>query len=194
MVRFEAEQSVEFWVENQSIALHHYLKQPQRLVGALVDTSQVEILAPELFRLKMRPMRFLMLSVQPVVDMRVWSREHSCVCLRSTGCQIRGWEYVGERFSLNLEGFLQSEPQGSQTRLKGRAYLQVEVDLPLALALTPKPMIEVAGNSLLKGVLQTMKQRLCWRLVSDYHRWCADRQATAIVTETLSNARTQPEA
>lgn len=194
MVRFEAEQSVEFWVENQSIALHHYLKQPQRLVGALVDASQVEILAPDLFRLKMRPMRFLMLSIQPVVDMRVWLGENSCVCLRSAGCQIRGWEYVGERFSLRLEGFLQSEPQGDQTRLKGKAHLQVEVDLPSALVLTPKPMIEVAGNSLLKGVLQTMKQRLCWRLVSDYRRWCTDRQAAEIAIDTLANPRTQPEA
>ncbi|PSN19617.1 hypothetical protein C7271_06325 [filamentous cyanobacterium CCP5] len=188
MVKFEAEQSIKFWVENQSIALHHYLKQPQRLVKALVDANQVEVLAPDQFRLKMRPMRFLMLSIQPVVDLRVWSGELGRVFLKSTGCQIRGCDYIGQRFALHLDGFLESESHGAQTQLQGTAFLQVDVDIPSALALTPRPVIEMAGNSLLKGVLQTMKQRLCWRLISDYQKWCTDMPtAPALSVEPLSN-------
>lgn len=173
MVRFEAEQSIELWVTDQPVAIQHYLRQPQRLVAALVEAHQVESLKTDLFRLKMRPMSFMMLQIQPVVDLRVWNDSGDCVFLKSEGCQIPGSDYIGQRFHLKLEGFLQPKIHGHRTLLQGTAHLQVDVELPPALCLTPKILVDAAGSSLLKGVLQTMKQRLRWRLVSDYQKWCA---------------------
>ena len=58
-IRFTASQSVEIAVPDQPIPIQHYLRQPQRLVNALVDPSRIEQLSEENFRLKMRPLAFM---------------------------------------------------------------------------------------------------------------------------------------
>jgi hypothetical protein len=68
--RFTASQSVEIAVPEQPIPIQHYLRQPQRLVNALVDPSRIEQLSEDCFRLKMRPLAFMTLSIQPTVDFK----------------------------------------------------------------------------------------------------------------------------
>lgn len=169
--RFLASLSVQIAVPEQPIPIQHYLRQPQRLVRALVDPSQIEQLGEENFRLKMRPLSFLTLTIQPTVDMRVWSEAGGTVRLRSTGCEIRGIEYINQRFALHLVGQLYPVQIDNLTHLKGRADLEVQVELPPPLWLTPTPILEATGNGLLKSVLLTIKQRLMYQLLSDYQRW-----------------------
>ncbi|HAX76145.1 MAG TPA: hypothetical protein DCY88_09995 [Cyanobacteria bacterium UBA11372] len=169
--RFIASQSVQIAVPEQPIPIQHYLRQPQRLVGALVDRSRMEQLGEEHFRLKMRPLSFLTLTIQPTVDMRVWSEPGGTVRLKSTGCEIRGIEYINQRFALYLVGQLYPVQIDNTTHLKGRADLEVQVELPPPLWLTPAPILEATGNGLLKSVLLTIKQRLMYQLLFDYQRW-----------------------
>jgi hypothetical protein len=172
-IRFIASQAVEMAVVNQPVPVQHYLRQPQRLVSALAASSQIEQLGDGLFRLKMRPLTFMMLSLQPIVDMRVWAEPDGTVRLQSVNCEIRGIEYINQRFSLALVGKLQPQQTGTETTLKGRADLEVKVDLPPAFLLTPRSLLETTGNGLLKSVLLTVKQRLIHHLVSDYYVWAA---------------------
>jgi hypothetical protein len=169
--KFTASLSVEIPVPEQPIPIQHYLRQPQRLVKALVDPSRIGQLSEEVFRLKMRPLNFMTLSVQPTVDMRVWSEPNGTIQLRSVGSEIVGVEYINQRFALNLEGYLFPERVSTGTQLKGKANLEVEVDLPLPLSLTPRPILEATGNGLLKSVLLTIKQRLLHQLLADYLNW-----------------------
>lgn len=169
--KFTASQSVEIAVLWQPIPIGHYLRQPQRLVNALVDPSRIQQLSEEKFRLKMRPLSFLSLSIQPTVDMRVWAESNGTIRLKSMGCEILGFEYINQRFALNLEGYLLSEQLNTSTNLKGLANLQVEIDLPPPFCFTPKQILETAGNGLLKSVLLTIKQRLSHQLLADYTRW-----------------------
>jgi hypothetical protein len=169
--RFTASQSVEIAVPEQPIPIQHYLRQPQRLVHALVDTSRIQQLSEEVFRLKMRPLAFMSLSIQPTVDMKVWADSNGIIYLRSVGCEILGFEYINQRFALNLQGHLSPYQLSSGTRLQGRADLEVQVDLPPPFAFTPKPILEATGNGLLKSVLLTVKQRLLHQLIADYRRW-----------------------
>ncbi len=92
--KFKACQSVEIPVPYQPIPIRHYLRQPQRLVNALVDSSRIEQLSTEIFRLKMRPLTFISLSIQPIVDMRVWAEANGTIHLESVSCEIRGIEYI----------------------------------------------------------------------------------------------------
>ncbi|MCZ0903733.1 DUF1997 domain-containing protein, partial [Microcoleus sp. HI-ES] len=55
--------------------------------------------------------------------------------------------------------------------LKGKADLEVQVELPPPFWLTPKPILEATGNALLKSVLMSVKQRLMHQLLLDYRRW-----------------------
>jgi hypothetical protein len=169
--RFSASLSVEIAVPEQPIPIQYYLRQPQRLVNALIDPSRVKALSEEVFRLKMRPLNFMSLSIQPTVDMRVWAESHGTIHLQSVGCEILGVEYINQRFALNLKGYLSPQQLKTGTCLKGQADLEVQVDLPLPFSLTPTPILETAGNGLLKSVLLTIKQRLLSQLLADYRCW-----------------------
>ncbi len=176
--QFNASQSVELTVPVRPIPIQHYLRQPQRLIGALVDPSRTDQLATDLFRLKMRPLSFLMLSIQPTVDMRVWAEPGGSIHLQSTGCEIRGIDYINDRFNLHLLGKLTPQESDHTTLLVGRADLRVEVDVPPALWLTPRPLLEATGQGVLHSVLLTIKQRLMHQLVQDYDHWVNAQLAT----------------
>ncbi|MEP0910202.1 DUF1997 domain-containing protein [Leptolyngbya sp. GB1-A1] len=173
--RFSDSQSVELAVPNQPVPLQHYLRQPQRLVRALVDPSRIQMLRQDCFRLKMRPLSFLMLTLQPTVDLQVWAEPDGSIRVQSIACEIRGIEYINQRFSLNLTGVLIPEQDGEVTYLRGRANLQVQVDVPPPLMLTPQPILEATGNGLLHSVLLTVKQRLMHQLLVDYREWAAQQ-------------------
>jgi hypothetical protein len=173
--RFTATQSVEIAVPEQPIPISHYLRQPQRVVNALVDPSRIELLSEEVFRLKMRPINFMSLSIQPTVDMRVWAESNGTIHVQSLGCEILGTEYINQRFTLNLKGYLCPEQLSHSTRLRGRADLEVQVELPPPLSFTPKPILETTGNGLLKSVLVTIKQRLLHHLLADYCHWISSQ-------------------
>ncbi|MBD2443190.1 DUF1997 domain-containing protein [Dolichospermum sp. FACHB-1091] len=172
ITKFTASESVEISVPKHPIPIQHYLRQPQRLVKTLADNTRIQQLSAEVFRLKMRPLSFMSLSIQPTVDMRVWADTSGTIYLRSLGCEILGFEYINERFDLNLKGYLSPIELNSGTYLQGKAELEVLVDIPQPFSLTPKSILEATGNALLKSVLLTIKQRLLHHLLSDYHHWC----------------------
>lgn len=181
MIRFHASQSVTIPVNEQPLPIQHYLKQPQRLVKALIDPSRVQVLEPELFRLSMRSFDFMMVHIQPTVDLKVWNGPQGGLCLRSVKGEIRGSEAINQRFKLALEGFLTPTVKQGETRLEGTARLAVDVDLPPAFWLSPRPLLEASGNGLLKSVLLSMKQRLSRQLLSDYYCWVKSQQGQSLM-------------
>ncbi len=187
LTRFSASQSVELAVPDQPIPIQNYLRQPQRLIKALVDPTRTEQLSAECFRLKMQTLSFLMLNVQPIVDMEVWAELDGTVHLKSIGCEIRGVEYINQRFSLNLNGRLTPQLIDGVTYLVGRADLEVQVDMPPLFWLTPKSLLESTGNTLLHSVLLTIRHRLMHQLLVDYRSW-----VTAQLEEVPKSAITSP--
>ena len=173
--RFLASLPAKIAVPDQPIPIGHYLRQPQRLVNALVDPTRLERLPDNRFRLNVRPLNFMMLSIQPVVDLKIWAEPNGTVHLRSVGCKLRDMQYVNERFHVRLIGKLVPTSEGQMTYLKGEADLEVNVELPPALWFTPQPMLEAAGNALLMSVLHTIEQRLMRQLIADYLSWASDQ-------------------
>jgi hypothetical protein len=176
-VQFTGSQSLSLKVPQEAIPVQHYLRQPQRLIHALADPSQVELLGENCFRMKMRSRQFLTLTIQPIVDIQIWHDPDGSLNLRSVGCEIRGVDYINQRFHLALDGQLTPEALPLERRspgaaqLQGTANLTVGVALPPALWMTPKPLLEATGNGLLKSILLTMKQRLAQNLLADYRQW-----------------------
>jgi len=176
--RFTASQSIDLVVPEQPIPIQHYLRQPHRLVSALFDPNRVEQRG-DCFRLKMRPLAFMMLNIQPVVDLKVWAESDGTVHVKSVKCELRGIEHLSRGFALNLVGLLSPDEVNGVTELHGRADLEVQVDLPALFMFTPKSLIEMTGNGLLKSVLMTMKQRLMHQILLDYRHWAAETPASA---------------
>ena len=181
--QFTACQTIKINVPPQPIPIQHYLRQPQRLVNALTDNSRIHQLSEEVFRLKMRPLTFMSLSIQPTVDMRVWAESNGTIKLRSLDCQILGFEYINQRFALNLQGNLSLHQQNSVSSLQGRADLEVQVDIPPPFSFTPKPILEATGNALLKSVLITIKQRLLHQLLADYRCWVTTQMSENVLDD-----------
>jgi len=171
-VRFSVDEVVSLRVEAQKIPIQHYLRQPQRLVQAITDPNLVEQLSETRFLVKMRPLNFLnFYHFQPTVGLKVWSDSQGTVYLNSESCEIKGIDYINQRFFLNVTGKLAPESKNGQTYLVGKAELEVKVALPPPLWLTPTPLLEIAGNGLLKSVLVKIKQRLIGQLLKDYYEW-----------------------
>jgi Protein of unknown function (DUF1997) len=182
VAEFHSSESVSISVPSQSVPIAHYLRQPQRLVNAITAKSRVEALEDRstqeghrFFRMTMQPLNFLHLKIQPTVDIEVWADASGSVYLRSIHTQIRGTDWIDQRFALKLAGKITPHiDQRGRTKLVGRADLKVSVVMPPIFFLTPPIVIEVAGNSLLKSVLVAMKQRLMQRLVADYVVWAKE--------------------
>jgi hypothetical protein len=110
------------------------------------------------------------------------------VCLFSESCEIKGVDYINRRFSLTVKGILTPHQLNGKTYLEGQADLEVKVELPPALWVTPKPLLEMTGNGLLKSVLARIKQRLMGHLLKDYHRWASSDpvQVAGLVEEAVT--------
>lgn len=183
-IRFAASQSVEIAVPEQPIPIQYYLRQPQRLVYALFDPSRIEQLEEDIFRLRMRPLKFMTLSIQPTADLKVWAEHNGTIHVQSIACEVLGFDYINERFTLNLRGHLSPYQRHGETYLTGKADLEVQVELPVPLSLTPKPIVETAGNGLLKSVLLTIKQRLLHQLLIDYQSWISMQSDENVLVQT----------
>lgn len=187
-IRFAASQAVEVTVPEQPIHITNYLRQPQRIVSAIGAASQIDPLSDDHYRLKMRPLNFMTLSIQPIVDLKVWADETAAINLQSIGCELRGIEYINQKFSLDLKGKLYPQQEYGLTYLKGRADLSVQVELPPPFTLTPRPILETAGNGLLLSVLAGVKQRLLNQLLQDYQQWVA----LQVMPKATSNVAINP--
>lgn len=174
-IKFEGQEKVNLKVKQQQTPIQHYLKQPQRLVKTIADEKLMQYLGNDCYQLKMNPLNFLdIYHFQPVVILKVWTGASGTVYLQSESCEIKGIEYINRRFSLRLKGKLSPqilEAEEDQIFLKGQADLTVEVDLPPPLWLTPQALLTATGNSLLKGVLMRIKNRLMSQLVEDYYNF-----------------------
>jgi hypothetical protein len=178
--QFVASQSVEITVPEEPAPIQHYLRQPQRLVHAIADPNLIKAISQEQYQLQLRPLNFLSLTFQPTVVLKVWADADGTVHLTSVGCEIRGLDYINQRFALDLNGKLYPVQTNGITKLKGRADLKVSVDIPLPFSLTPKPILETTGNSLLKSVLVRIKQKLMYQLLLDYRQWANQDTQTLI--------------
>jgi Protein of unknown function (DUF1997) len=187
IVKFTASRSVDLAVPKQSVPIQHYLRQPQRLVRSLGDPDRIKQVGEDEFCLAMRPLNFFNFSLQPTVYLRVWAEADGTVNIASTGCEIKGVDYIDRRFSLNLSGKLSPQDRQGKTYLAGSADLEVKVDLPPPLGFTPSAIVEAAGNSLLKSILLTFKQRLMHQLLADYSAWASTISATDASNLGLNN-------
>lgn len=179
MVRFSASQAVTISVPPQPLSIDAYLSEPRRLVEALVDENQVEALSPNLFRLKVRSLKFLGLTVQPICDVEIWL-EDKTVRLRSDKCLIEGYQAFNKKFSMNMQGYLVSQATEAGEKLRGQANLMVSVELPSAATLMPRPILVRTGNGLLNGILITLKQRLMRQLIADYCSWAKSGESAQV--------------
>jgi hypothetical protein len=179
--QFVATQSVELAVPPQSVEIERYLQSPERIVRAIADPSCIEPLSGNSYRLRMRPLNFFSLKIEPTVDMKIWADAEGTIYLESIGCDLRGIETINEHFQLELSGTMEAYPHQGQTYLGGDAELGLTIYLPPPFSMMPKSMIQSTGNNLLGNILLKMKQGLMQQLLADYKIWANTARENTLV-------------
>ncbi|MGB5975340.1 MAG: DUF1997 domain-containing protein, partial [Nodosilinea sp.] len=106
MHAFQASQNLRLRVPNEALPIEHYLRQPQRLVQAITDPRRIEVIGDGLYRLSLRPLQFFGISIAPTADLQVRSQADGTLYLESTGCQVKGPDYlsfVNDSFGMALQ-------------------------------------------------------------------------------------------
>ncbi len=169
MVHFYASQSVEIAISPAPVPINQYLSNTERLVYALAEPSQIKVLGRNRFQFSMRPIKFLMLTLEPIADVQIYPNECDEIIIYSDSCRLRHQAALNRRFSFKLRGGLAARPDNSG--VSGNAELDITIDLPAAFRLTPKSLLESTGNAILNGILIAIKQRLQRRLIHEYRGW-----------------------
>jgi hypothetical protein len=181
--KFHATELMCLHVAPQTVAISDYLQQPQRLINLLADRTNTGLEKLNCdrqgalrYRLLIQPLQFFHLKIQPIADIEVYVKPDGSLHLRSIGAKIKGADFLNHNFKLELDGQLQAIGDSTdQTKMLGNVNLQVCVDIPTSfLMFAPDVLISITGNSLLRAVLQTMKQQLELHLVEDYKAWAKD--------------------
>jgi hypothetical protein len=147
--------------------LPDYLREERRVVGALLSSEQLTCLAAGSYRYAVNPLQLFQLRIKPVVELKA-QQFQGRLELDSVKCDLEGVPGITDNFQLSLRSWLQAEPNG----LVGEAELSVEVDHPPILRLIPTRILEATGESLLNGILLTIKGRVGKQVVRDFQSWC----------------------
>jgi len=163
---FSASQALQLSVKQHADQLPDYLNDEERVIGALLDPSQLDNLGGGRYRYTVTRLQVFQLQIQPVVEL-VARRSADRIELEAVDCQLEGLGIVDD-FQLTLESWLESGPEG----VHGEAALAVNVSQPSLLKLIPVKVLEATGRSLLAGILLGIKTRVQQQLLNDFETWC----------------------
>ena len=163
---FSASQQLDLPVQSQIDQLPAYLREEDRVVKALLDPNQLERIEAGRYRYTVTTIQVFQLQVKPVVSLTV-QQDGQTLIMRAVDAQLEGLGVVDD-FELSLESVLEA----SSTGLKGLATLGVRVSQPPLLKLIPRKVLESTGESILNGILLTIKGRVGRQLVDDFQTWC----------------------
>ncbi|KAF5829778.1 hypothetical protein DUNSADRAFT_15524 [Dunaliella salina] len=129
--------------------------------------------------------------IQPVAStVSDWGSDF--IGLESTQCEVKGSDNlpnVNGAFNL-LVSMRFNYQDGAEPCVYSMATLAVDQDLPMPISLTPKPIVEGAGNAALETMLRIMLDGYMKNLSEDYERWQADPQLRAARAERAAAAVT----
>ncbi|XP_058082825.1 uncharacterized protein LOC131230819 isoform X4 [Magnolia sinica] len=140
----------------------------------------------EEWRIQMLPLDFLFLSVRPVIDMRLRCKSEGkdyppgvpprvtrVLELQAIKWELQGLENVlkPSHFALCVKGALYSDRRGIHSRLRGQLEMSISCILPPALSLIPEDVLKGVSESVLRRLVERMKQKVNESLLSDFREF-----------------------
>ncbi|GMI67531.1 hypothetical protein HRI_000422400 [Hibiscus trionum] len=167
-----------------------YLEDKPRIFKAMFpDSNRSHQLNQDEWRIQMLPLQLLVLTVWPVVDLRLrcksggtdYPPEVPRDITKVLELDITRWELQGlknvvdpSHFTLDVKGTLYPDRR-SRTRLRGHLEMHVEFVLPPALALIPENVRNSLGNGVMTRLVESMKQKVDGSLLADYSKFKRER-------------------
>ncbi|XP_058082813.1 uncharacterized protein LOC131230819 isoform X2 [Magnolia sinica] len=164
-----------------------YLSNRARVFQAMFpDKHRSQRLNNEEWRIQMLPLDFLFLSVRPVIDMRLRCKSEGkdyppgvpprvtrVLELQAIKWELQGLENVlkPSHFALCVKGALYSDRRGIHSRLRGQLEMSISCILPPALSLIPEDVLKGVSESVLRRLVERMKQKVNESLLSDFREF-----------------------
>nr|XP_004233372.1 uncharacterized protein LOC101245722 [Solanum lycopersicum] len=183
--------------ENPRACFDRYLENKPRVFKAIFpDKRRSHQLNQEEWRIHMLPIEFLLITVFPVIDMRLRCKTRGVeyppgvpnTVSKVLELDIIRWELQGlddvlkpSEFSLGVKGSLYPDRNGPRTRLKGQLQMSISFVLPHVLALVPEAVRRDVAESVLRGLLQNMKSKVNGSLLTDYAEFKREMQNNLLV-------------
>ncbi|XP_057521818.1 uncharacterized protein LOC130801896 isoform X1 [Amaranthus tricolor] len=177
--------------ETPGASFDQYLEDKPRVFTAIFpDKRRSQQLNEEEWRVHMLPIQFFFLTVSPVVDMRLRCKTNgkdypsgiSPAISKVLELDIIRWELQGldnvvppDHFSLGVQGALYSDRRGTRSRLKGQLEMKISVVTPPVLVLVPEDVRRSVSESVLKRLLENMKDKVNGNLLADYSKFRRER-------------------
>ncbi|CAA7394421.1 unnamed protein product [Spirodela intermedia] len=178
-----------------------YLDDRPRIFRAMFpDRRRSRQLNEEEWKVQMLPIEFLFASVNPVVVMRLRCCSHGedhplevpphitrALDLRVTRWELRGLDmaHSPRHFGLDVRGLLYPDrgeggaaaaaAGGRRSRLRGRLQMSISFVLPPVLSLVPEQVLRGVADSVLRRLLQKMKDDVNGGLLSDFQSFRRER-------------------
>jgi hypothetical protein len=166
---FSARQQLALPVRENIEHLADYLRDEERVVGALLDQRQLQPLGPGHYRYTVTRLQVFQLQIQPIVELQTHCHQGRME-LQALDCQLEGLGLVDD-FHLTLDSWLEASSDG----LEGEASLSVTVSQPPLLRLIPPRILEATGHSILAGILLGIRNRVGQQLLGDFRCWCEEQ-------------------
>lgn len=174
-----------------------YLENKPRVFRAIFpDKRRSQQLNQEVWKIHMLPIDFLLITVWPVIDMRLRCKSKGVEyppgvppnVSKVIELDIIRWELQGlddvlkpSDFSLGVKGSLYPDRNGPRSRLKGQLQMSISFVLPPVLALVPETVRRDVAESVLRRLLQNMKSKVNGSLLSDYGEFKREMQNNLLV-------------
>ncbi len=173
---FSAQQECRVDLKGSWDQVQEFLREPRHLTAALLNQGQVRQLDRERFEVRMNWIGALGIQVRPIVDLQIQTSDRGEVYLQAIGCRIEGNDWIDKHFDLAFEGSLRPleisaqsvNPIAPKVSMCGWARLKVCLELPPLLSLTPPPVVETVGSTIVNGVLMTIRHSLCRQLPQSF--------------------------
>ncbi|KAF5958569.1 hypothetical protein HYC85_005794 [Camellia sinensis] len=170
--------------ESPAASFDQYLDDKPRVFNAIFpDKRRSQQLNEEEWRIQMLPIHFLLLTVWPVIDMRLRCKSKGIDyppgvprdITKVVEVEIIRWELQGlddilkpSEFTLGVKGALYSDRRESLSRLKIQLKMSISFVLPAVLALVPEDVHRGIVESVLDRLVENAKHRVNGSLLADY--------------------------
>ncbi|KAL9235949.1 hypothetical protein vseg_010668 [Gypsophila vaccaria] len=183
-------------VKAQMASFDQYLQDKTRVFKVMFpDKQRSQRLNEEEWRVHMLPIEFMFMTVFPVIDMRLRCKTSgmeyppgiSPAISKVLELDIVRWELQGlddaakpTQFSLGVKGALYPDRRGLRTRLKGQLKMTISVILPPVLSLVPENMLRTVSETVLRRLVENMKEKVNSSLLADYSKFRREQQMNPV--------------
>lgn len=166
-----------------------YVRTPQRLLHSGFPPERITQVAADRFRLKMRPLVWMGLSLEPTAELEIGADDQGRAWARLIDYALSGHPWLVEHLKLGFHAHLEvaeSMNATGRTPMTGWAEASACFPMPPFLAWVPEQVLTGGARTIMEGFLWLLRDRLGKSLEGDFHAWAGTGMETKYTPSRLA--------